>query len=148
MADREGQQVLLAIAADMQEAGALRRAQPFVAIAGVVGGADPADRQRQHARCVRAVDERIHTALGERAHQRLDREHETGRAGDMIDEREPGPLRHRREHGIDHLRRIDIRPRDRGSHDVNSEPLRRAQRIPAGVVRVVRREKLVSRAER
>ena len=62
MADDVGVQTLAAVAADVKKARPLRRAKPLVAVPGVIGGPDPTHVQRQHARGMGAVDQRIDAA--------------------------------------------------------------------------------------
>ena len=85
MTDDHGTKLRLPIAADVKEPGALGRANPLVAIARVVSGPKGFEIQRDHARGVRAVHERVDPPAGQRADNRLDRKDETGLAGDVID---------------------------------------------------------------
>ncbi len=147
VAHRQRQHAVLPIAADVEKARSLRRAKPLVAVAGVVRGADPAHVQRQHPRRVRAVDQRVHSALGERAHQRLDREHQPGGAGHVIDEGQPRARRDRGEHRVDHPRRRDARPGHGGRDHADPCGLEHAEGVAAGVVGVVGGEHLVAVAE-
>ena len=81
----------LAVGPGVEERRALRRADPLVEVAGVPGGAEPIEVEGQHARRVRAVDERLDPALGERGDDPLDRKHERRRARDVADQCEPRP---------------------------------------------------------
>src|SRR5690606_30619487 len=54
VADRERPDQVLAVAPHVQEGGTLRRAQPLVAVAGEVRGAEPVEVEVEHARRVRA----------------------------------------------------------------------------------------------
>ena len=55
---------LAAVLADPQHGRALRPAQPLVAVGRPVGGAERVDVDRDHARCVGRVDERVDASRG------------------------------------------------------------------------------------
>ena len=63
-------------AAHVEERGAFRRADPLVAVARVVRGAQRVEIERQHAGRVRAVDQRVDAARGSAATMPRDREDE------------------------------------------------------------------------
>ena len=68
-----------------------------------------------HPRGVGTIDEGFDTALREAGHDPLDREDERGRARDVADEREPRPVRHRPEQGVDDGVLRSHRERDRAT---------------------------------
>ncbi len=74
--DRAGADTRLPIAPDVEEGRTLGRADPLVQIAGVLGGAEPVEVEREHARCVSAVDERVDPPLRQRRDQPFDRQDE------------------------------------------------------------------------
>ena len=86
----------LAVAPDVEEGRALRRADPLVEVAAYHAAPERVEVERQHPRGVRPVDERVDPAVGERRDDPLDREDERGRARDVADEREPGSIGDRR----------------------------------------------------
>ena len=147
VADRQGTDALLAIAPHVQERGSLRRAEPLVAVAREVRGADPAQIQRHHPRRVRSVDEGVDAPFLKTPDDLLDRKNDPGRAGHMIEQGQPGPGRDGTEHRIDDLRGPGDGPRHRRHHDFRAAPFLPAQRVPAGVVGVVGGEQLVARLE-
>src|SRR6266446_6569391 len=149
VADHDRPHAAPAVAADVEEAGALRRAQPLVAVAGVVRGTERAEVERQHAGRVRAVDQRVDAAPGELAHEPLDGQHEARRAGHVIEQREPGARRDPRQHGFND--RVRRREREGNGHDHDLRPRRgghEVEHVPARVVGVVGHQELVPRRER
>ena len=103
VADGQRADERLPIAADLEEGGALRGAEPLVAVAGVVGGAQRPEVEGQHPRRVRAVDQHVDARSWSAGHQRLHREDDPRRAGDVVEQRQAGPGRHRRQHRLGDL---------------------------------------------
>ena len=101
--DRRRADSRLAIGPDVEERGALRRADPLVEVARVPRGPDRGQVERQHPRRVRAVDERLDAALGERRDDPGDREDERRRARDVAEDGDPGPVGDRVEDRVDDL---------------------------------------------
>ena len=92
-----------------------------------------------------AVDQCFHAALVQLQHQLLDREDDGRRAADVIEHRDPRPLGHMRQHGVDDLlgrldRDCDLRHDDPCAALLGDE----AGDIVAGVIAVVRDEHLVA----
>ena len=83
---------LAAIGPDPKHARALRAAQPLVAVARPVGGAQAVEVDRHHARRVRAVDQRVDPAAVELGDQLGDGQDQGRRAGDVADQDEPGAV--------------------------------------------------------
>ena len=99
-----------------EEAGALRRAEPLVAVAGVDVGAERVEIERQLARRVGAVDDRERSGRARRRADLRHREHERGRRGDVADRDRPRPRPDRGRElvrlGVDELRADELpRPR-------------------------------------
>ena len=70
---------VLVLGADVEEARALRRAQPLVAVAGVEVGAEPLEVERRLTRRVRAVDDDREPFRACAGDDRLDRQEQGGR---------------------------------------------------------------------
>ena len=102
-----------------RNAGALRRADPLVQVAGVVRRADRADVEREHARRVRAVDQRVDAARGQLLHDPLDGEDQRRLAGDVVDEQQPRAVGDFLQHALDD----DVRRANREG-DVGDDHLR------------------------
>ena len=135
----------LAIASSVEERRALRRADPFVEVAGVPGRPEPVEVERQHARRVGTVDQALDAPLGERRDEPLDREDERGRARDVAEEGKPSPVRDPLEQGVDHDVLGRDRERDLGDHDAGPVALGdMAQDVDRGVVLVVVGQELVA----
>ena len=148
VADRQRMDLLATITADEEEPRALRRAEPLVAVAGVVRRPERPEVERKHAGRVRTVDDGVDAPRGELADEALDREHEPGRARDVVQQREPRPRRDVSEHGVDDLIGRVQRKRDRRHDDARARTLGdEVERIAARVVGVVRRQELVARGE-
>ena len=131
-----------------RNAGALRRADPLVEVAGVPGRAEPVEVERQHPRRVGAVDERLDPALGERGDDPLDREDQRRRARDVADQGEPGPVGDRAEDRVDDVVLRRDRERDPGDDDAGAVALGDvAQDVDRRVVLVVVGQELVAGLE-
>ena len=87
-----------------EEPGALRRAEPLVAVARVDVGAERLQVERQLPGSVRAVDDREHAGLARRRADLRDREHERRRRGDVAD----GDGLRARPDRADQLVRLDV----------------------------------------
>ena len=95
-----------------------------------------------------AVDKRLDAALGEGRDDPLDREDESGRAGDVADDGKPRSLGDGAEERIDDDVRACHRERDPGDVEAGSIPLRHmAEDVDHGVVLVVVGQQLVARRE-
>jgi hypothetical protein len=108
-------QVALARRRGVEEAAALRRAQPLVAVADVPRHALRRQRiqpERQHARRVCAVHQHRHAARAAQAHDLLERRHRRQRREDVVDDRQARAAGERRIEG----RRHRLRPRQRPGH--------------------------------
>src|SRR4051794_27014335 len=92
-----GFHLLLAIGAHVEEAGALGGAEPFVAVARVVRGAEGAQIERHHPGRVGAVHQGVDTAGVQRLDEAPDRKDQAGRARDVVEEGQAGTRRHGRE---------------------------------------------------
>ena len=150
VADHERVDARLAVAPHVQERGALGRAQPLVRVAGVVRGAQRVERRAApcpaRARRPPACRRRARASA---AHQPLDREHEPGRAGHVVEQREPRARGHACEHAL-HDRRRPSRSGTGPRAVTTRAPAPSGdelRRLPAGAVRVVGREDLVARRE-
>ena len=127
-----------------EEAGALRRAEPLVAVAGVDVGAERLEVERQLAGRVRAVDDRERARRPRRRADLRHRQHERGRRGDVADRDGLRPRPDRVDElvrlGVDELRAHELpRPRDgavlvpRRQHLVAGlEPQRADDRVQTG----------------
>src|SRR5215813_6678118 len=62
VANHQGHETLLAIVAHVEKGRAFGRAQPLVAVAGVIGSAELAKLERDHPRSVGSVHEDVHPA--------------------------------------------------------------------------------------
>ena len=145
VADHDRTDAEAAVRADVEERGAFRRADPLVQIAGVVGGAERVEIEREHAGRVRAVDERVDAAL--RSAPSISRaigKINAGLAGDVIDEQQPRAIGDALQHALDDF----VRRRDRERH-VDRDDLRAGEsgdvveRVARRVVFVRRDEQLV-----
>ena len=126
---------LLAVAADVQKAHGLRGAEPFVAIAGVIGRPQTIHVERDHGRPVGAVDQRIDAAAVQLAHDFLDGKDQGRRAGDVIEHGEPRPRRYPLQNRVDHLpRRVDRQRQVGLDHDRARSLGDVANDVAAGVV--------------
>src|SRR5581483_7190098 len=148
VADHRRPDVVLPVRPHPEEPGALRRAHPLVAVAGVIRRAERAEVDVDHAAGVRTVDERVDAAGGERRHEPGDREDEARRARHVVDEREPRPRRDAGEHGVDD----GVGPGERKGHlgddHARAPPLGgEPDRVAARVVGVARHEQLVPGGE-
>ena len=114
---RAGRTLGLPVAPHPEERRALGRAEPLVAVAGVVGGAERAEIERHHPRRVGAVDQRVDAAAA-RARRRGAAIGSTraGRAGHVIEQRQPRARRDRGQHRVHHLVGRRERKRDRRDH--------------------------------
>src|SRR5207244_1592464 len=84
--------LLLQLGPDVEEAGALRRAEPLVAIAGVDVRAEGLEPERNVARRVRTVDDRDGAGLARQAAELLDGQPQRGLRGYVADEENARPL--------------------------------------------------------
>ena len=80
MADDQRTDVFLAIVSHPEETGALWRANPFVAVAGVIGGPQSMQIERHHAGRMRAIDQGFHSARRQFPHQPFEGRHQAGLA--------------------------------------------------------------------
>ena len=93
-----------------------------------------------------AVHQRVHSPRGEPAHQRLDRQHQGGRARDVIQQAEPRARAHPGQHGVYDLLRCCDRERQRHHHHLRPATLRHeGERVAAGLVAVIGGQELISR---
>ncbi len=95
--------VLLQLAAHVQKACALRCAQPFVAVPGVVVGIERADVQRKVSGNVRAVDDCSDAALARAPAELCDRQGHRGRRGVVTEEEHTRVRAHAVPHCVDDL---------------------------------------------
>jgi hypothetical protein len=138
----------LAVAPDVQEGTALGRAQPLVAVAGVVRGAQGSYVEIDHARRVGAVDERVDAALGQAGDDLRDGKDEPGWARHVTDHGQPRPVRGALEDRVGHLARLRDGQRDVGHDHARPRSVRDvADRVDARVVLVVSGQDLVARFE-
>jgi hypothetical protein len=82
----------LPVAADVEEGGALGRTDPLVEVRRIVRSVERVEVERNHAGGMRAVDERIDSAIREGAHDPGNRDDECGRARYVADHREARPI--------------------------------------------------------
>src|SRR5437773_5810630 len=148
VADGEGADIGPAVPPHPEEGGALRRAEPLVAVPAVVRGAERAEVQRDHAGSVGPVDHDLHAAPGEVGDQPPDRQHERGRTRDVVQQGQARPRRDPRHHGVHDLGRRRDGERDPRDDDAGARPAGdEVEGVPAGVVGVVGREQLVAGPE-
>ena len=95
----------LPVGPDVEEPRALRRADPLVAVARVVRGAESAEVERHHARARGRRRPARRRRGGQLAHEPLDRQDEAGRARHVVDQREPRPRPGPAEHRLEDLLR-------------------------------------------
>ena len=91
-ADDERVEGVLVLGQDMEEARALRRAQPFVAVAGVEVRSQALEVERHLTRAVGAVDHAQRPGFTRLRAQLLDRKEDGGRRADMADHEHARPL--------------------------------------------------------
>ena len=138
----------LLVGPHVQKRGTLRRAHPLVRVARVEGRAEGRERKRQHPGRVGAVDERLDSTLAQGRHDALERENQARRAGDVVDQHEPGPRGHAAEDRVDHRVRGGERKRDAHHHDPRARAASRvAERVVRGVVLVIGHDELVASRE-
>ena len=119
-----------------------------MAVAGVIGRAQFFQVERNHARRVRAIHQRFDTARGKFADDFFQRQHQAGRAGHMIQQRQPRPPRDVGEHGVHNLLRRSERKRNfRHDHARTGAGGDKIQRTTAGVVCVIRDEQFIAALE-
>ena len=119
-----------------------------MAVADGVGRADGGEVDVDHARRVRAVDERLDPAVVERCHDLGNGQHERRRAGDVIQHDEPGSRADRRQHGVARRLGCDAWKWDARGHQPGSGGIgRRLKRVAGGGVRVIEQDDLVVRVE-
>jgi hypothetical protein len=146
--DRARPDAGLAVASGVEEGRAFRGTDPLVEVAGVPGGPEPIELERQHPWRMGAVDERLDPPLGERRHDPPDREGECRRARDMADEEQPGPLGRGSEERVDDRVVGDGRERNPGDDDPGAVALGDVpQDVDRRVVLVVVRQELVAGRE-
>ena len=132
----------------MEDARTLRGAQPLVPVARPVRRPQSRKIDRDHARCVRPVDERVDVPAVQLADQRGHRQHEGRRRRHLADERQARARRHRLEKRFQDPRRIAARERHPDDDDGRAIPLRRRpEGVERRVVLVVAGEELVAGAE-
>ena len=96
-------QPLLLIRAGIEKPGPLRRAEPFVKVAGVKIDADGAQIDGPLTDRVRAVDDREDARLARPSRHRLDGQAQRRAGGDMGEKDRPRARRDRGEDRLDHL---------------------------------------------
>ena len=111
VADGQRPDLRLPVVSRPQEGGALGRAQPLVAVAAVVGGAERVEIEGHHPRRVGAVHEDFDTAPAQLGDQPFDRQHQRGRARHVIEQGQPRTRRDLGQHRVDHLVRRPERER-------------------------------------
>ena len=84
--DRPRPDAALPVAPNVEESRSLRRADPLVEVARVVGRAQPVEIERDHPRGMGAVDERVDSPLRQGGDEPLDRQDEGRRARDVTDD--------------------------------------------------------------
>jgi hypothetical protein len=94
-------EVILPVAADMEESGAFWGAEPLVAVAGVVRSSDFFYVDGQQKGGVGAVDEKLDAALAQFGSDAFDGEDEPGGAGDMVEDCDAGVVADFLEDGVD-----------------------------------------------
>jgi len=94
---------------------------------------------------VGAVDQRVHSPLGQPPDQFFDRKHDCRGAGHVIDQRQPGALGDAAEHGLDDLSGRRDGDRHLDDHEPGAALLGHvAGHVVAGVVAVVGSQQLVA----
>ena len=145
MADDDRPHPLLAIATHVKKRAALRREHPLVTVADGVGRADRGEVDIDHARRMRAVDERLDPAVVERGHDLGNRQHERRRAGDVIQHDEPRSRADGREHGVARSLGSDAPKWDARGHQTGARGIgRRLKRVAGRGVGVVEQDDLVA----
>ena len=148
MADDQRVETVLAVAADMEERRALRGADPFVQVAGVVRRSQAVDLDVEHPRRVRAVDEGVHPARRQLGHQLVDGQDEGRGRRDVVEHGQAGPRRDRGQHPFDDvLGAGGGKGKRHGHHSGAAGRGRDRQHVAAGVVLVVGRQQLVAGGE-
>ena len=87
-------------------------------------GAERAEVDRDHARCVRGVDEGVDTQPVELTHDRLDRKDDAARAGDVADQGDTRPRRDCSEVRLDDLLGVSDREGNVNADDARPRALR------------------------
>ena len=145
VADDRWANSLLPIAADVEEAGPFRAAEPLVAVAGVVSRPDAVDVERNHARSVSPIDERVDSPVGEEPDDPRDRPDQRRRTCHVVDHCQPGPIGGRREDRIDGLVfRFDGHRDLRHNHSGAASAGHVLDYIAAGIVGVIGHEQLIA----
>ena len=103
VADYRRLNAVLPVWLNIEKPRSFRRTEPLVAIASVVGRPQPPQVQGDHARGMGAVHQAIHASLGQLPHEFLDGEDHGGWARDVVQQRQPRPLRDAGEHSLDDL---------------------------------------------
>jgi len=109
-AHREGLEQRLHLAAHVKKAGALRRAEPLVAVAGVEVSTEAGELERDLPGRVRSVDDREHPGVSCPRAQLLDGKAKRRRRGDVADEQRTCSRRESTEQVADRCgrRRVDL----------------------------------------
>src|SRR4029079_2283883 len=96
-----------------QEAASLWSHQPFVAITDVPIGTNCGNVKREHARCMRAVDQNHRAGFVTNRSKLTNRKDDRRRRSDVVENRQPRASTTSRGHRIDDLDGIACRKRDR-----------------------------------
>ncbi len=146
--DRARADTRLPIAPRVEEGRTLGRADPLVKVAGVPGGTEPVEVEREHARCVSAVHERVDPLLRQRRDQPFDRHDEGRRTRDVAEDGDACAGGRRREDALGDIVGGRARERQAGDYDAGTVTLRNeAEDVEDRVVLVVCRENLVAGVE-
>jgi hypothetical protein len=117
-------------------------------VARVVRRSQLREIERDHARGVRAVDEGVHPSSVELAHEAFDGEKDSGRARNVIEQREACLRRNAGEDGIDDLFGVFEWKREASDGDLGSAALRvKVEGVPARIVRLVGGQERIARSE-
>jgi len=138
VADDGRADAVLTIFANVEESGAFRGADPFVAVAGVIGGAEFLQVERDHPGGVGAIHQHGNAAVFQFGNDALEWEDESGLAGDVIEQGDPGAGSDASEDWFDGLVFVSERKRDgRNDYFCAGLPGDVIDDISAGVVLVI-----------
>ena len=148
MTDGEWTNQCLPVAPHLEKSRSFGGAKPLVTIARIISGAQFLQIQGHHSGGVRAIDERVNTALSQFLHQPVDRKDHSGLACDMIQKRQPRPARHSAQHRFDDLIGCSEGKRNVGDDEAGARPIgHEPHGVVAGIVLVVGDQKLVAAPE-
>ncbi len=148
MADRQGDNLALFVASHLKKGSSLRRAQPLVAVTGVVGGVERPQVERNHSRRAGPVDQAVDAEQTQLGHQPLHREDHRRNAGDVVQHRQARSLCNAAQHAVHrHAFRTDGERQPRHHHFGSPTLGGVIQAVSASCVGVVGGQQLVAGGE-